>query len=230
MPALRDNEPLLSVTLLGMTACALHRVAVSLLPVVAMCQLHSTTECLLHCTIVNLLHTEAVYVMHCVIVCLMCSVTECIQHSVTVPAAERHRVPTAETQTSAFIINATVPLSLVGLSLGGSGWSRDTFLSLLYDIRDIFRRRQGPLALRGPILEILCDSGLAPHCDIPMLRTHLQSRQGMFTECKKKKGRVYFCFQPCGLHRSSVATSKAADKSVQAESNITEMVPYKGGR
>ena len=45
-----------------------------------------------------------------------------------------------------------------------------------------------PLFVRGrPVLKILHDSGLAPKCDIPPLRTPLRSCRTMFTESQKNE-------------------------------------------
>ena len=46
------------------------------------------------------------------------------------------------------------------------------------------------LFARGrPVLQMLGDSGLAPKCDIPLLRTHLRSCRTVFTESKKRSNR-----------------------------------------
>ena len=47
---------------------------------------------------------------------------------------------------------------------------------------------QSLLVVRGrPVLKTLHDSGLAPKCNIHLLRTHLRSCRTMFTESTKKK-------------------------------------------
>ena len=45
-----------------------------------------------------------------------------------------------------------------------------------------------PLFVKGrPVLKTLYDSGLAPKCNISLLRTHLRSYWTMFTESRNKE-------------------------------------------